>query len=121
MSRNGRPVVDNGVDIATASATDRGLSSGVAGVSAAARHADGLALPVPPEWLDALAGLVAERLRLLGEPVSPWMTRAQAADYLSVSLARLEKDRTVPAHRWEGRVLYHRGELDEWLLGMGAR
>jgi hypothetical protein len=121
MSRNGRPVVDNGVDITSGTAADRGLSSGVAGVSAAARHVDGLALPVPPEWLDALAHLVARRLQLHAEPVSPWMTRAQAADYLSVSVARLEKDRTVPAHRWAGRVLYHRDELDEWLLRMGSR
>ena len=46
---------------------------------------------------------------------SPWLTRQQAADYLSVPVSRLEKDRSVPAHRWDGRVMYHRGELDTWL------
>ncbi len=43
------------------------------------------------------------------------MTRAEAADYLRVPLSRLEKDRTVPTHRWDGRVLYARHELDAWL------
>lgn len=78
-------------------------------------------LPVPDEWLDELAARVAERLAGTVSSASPWMDRRAAAAYLDVSVARLEKDRTVPCHRWEGRVLYHRAELDEWLLAMGAR
>jgi hypothetical protein len=35
-----------------------------------------------------------------------------------VPLSRVEKDRTIPAHRWRGRVLYHADEVDEWLLSM---
>lgn len=81
----------------------------------------GLALTVPAEWLDALADLVADRLSVAGDGVSPWLDRPGAAGYLGVTLSRLEKDRTVPCHRWDGRVLYHRGELDGWLLGMGPR
>jgi hypothetical protein len=73
-------------------------------------------LPVPPEWLDALAELVAERLRdELPERSSPWLTRPLLAARLGVPLSRIEKDRTIPCHRWEGRVLYHVGEVDEWL------
>jgi len=48
------------------------------------------------------------------------MRRAQAAKYLGVPVSRLEKDRRMPSDRWEGRVMYHRGELDEDLLGFGS-
>ena len=78
-------------------------------------------LPLPVEWLDALAELVADRLSGVPAGSSPWLDRKAAAIYLGVSVSRLEKDRTVPSHRWEGRVLYHRVELDEWLLAMGPR
>ena len=81
----------------------------------------GHSLPLPAEWLEALAELVAERLSGATAGVSPWLDRKAAAGYLGVSVSRLEKDRTVPSHRWEGRVLYHRLELDEWLLAMGPR
>lgn len=81
----------------------------------------GYSLPVPAEWLDQLADLVADRLSSKQTSGSPWLDRKQAADYLGVPVSRLEKDRTVPCHHWEGRVLYHRAELDEWLLAMAAR
>jgi excisionase family DNA binding protein len=51
----------------------------------------------------------------LGREQSPWLTRKQAAAYLSLPLSRLEKDRRIPCHREGRRVLYHRGELDQWL------
>lgn len=75
-------------------------------------------LTLPPEWLAALVDAVADRVRaqIESRDRSPWLTRAAAAEYLSVPVSRLEKDRTVPCHRWEGRVLYNRDELDEWLL-----
>lgn len=70
---------------------------------------------------DAIVAAVRERLAgELGE-ASPWMTRAQAAEYLQVPVSRLEKDRRVPCHRWDGRVMYHRAELDSFILEMGAR
>jgi hypothetical protein len=74
---------------------------------------------IPDELVDAVVERVLERLNGSGGG-SPWLTRAQAAEYLGVPVSRLEKDRTVPAHRWEGRVLYHRGELDEFLLAQEA-
>jgi hypothetical protein len=48
------------------------------------------------------------------------LTRAQAAAYLNVPTSRLEKDRTVPAHRWDGRILYNRAELDAWLTELSS-
>ena len=64
---------------------------------------DGLTLEISPQSLDAIAEKVAA---ILGErsngDSSPWLTRSGAAAYLGVSLSRLEKDRTVPAHGWAG-------------------
>jgi hypothetical protein len=68
--------------------------------------------------LEQIAQRVAELLRK-SDSASPWMNRRQAADYLGLPLSRLEKDRRIPCHKDEGRVLYHRGELDEYLLGLG--
>jgi hypothetical protein len=82
----------------------------------------GWSLPVPNEWLDVLADAVAQRLGdAQSEHSSPWLTRQQLADRLGVPLSRIEKDRTIPCHRWEGRVLYHRDEVDQWLLDKGPR
>jgi hypothetical protein len=77
-------------------------------------------LPFPEPWLKVLVDAVVEHLSAvdLAQPV--WMTREQAAEYLSVPKSRLEKDKSVPAHRWDGRVLYNRPELDEWLLAQAV-
>lgn len=51
-------------------------------------------LPLPAEWLDALASRVADVLaeRLaLESGRSPWLTRAAAADYLGIPSARLDE------------------------------
>ncbi len=76
-----------------------------------------LAITLPPEALEAIAeraaALVLDRL---GCESSPWLTRSEAARYLSLPLSRLEKDRRIPCHREGRRVLYHRAELDAWLL-----
>jgi hypothetical protein len=75
-----------------------------------------LSLPLPAEWLEQLAVAVSDRLQgRLDERASPWLTRQAAADYLGVPVSRLEKDRTVPCRRWDGRVLYDRVELDEFV------
>jgi hypothetical protein len=76
---------------------------------------DGIALVLPPAVLEQLVEQVAERVRAELAESSPWLTRVEAAKYLRVPLSRLEKDRTVPSHRWDGRVLYNRSELDDWL------
>ena len=81
-----------------------------------------VALPIPQEWVDTIAAAVLEQIDGAGSVGgSPWMTRARAAEYLDVPVSRLDKDRTVPAHRWDGRVLYHRAELDAHLLGLSDR
>lgn len=76
-------------------------------------------IALPAEVVDLIveraATLVAER----AEQGSPWLTRKAAAEYLGVPTSRLEKDRTVPCHRDNGRVLYHRDELDEHFLSLG--
>jgi hypothetical protein len=76
-------------------------------------------LTLSGESFEAIVNAVVERLGAeIGS--SPWLTRAAAAEYLGVPVSRLEKDRRVPSHAWEGRVMYHRGELDEYLLGFGG-
>ncbi|HSC50119.1 MAG TPA: helix-turn-helix domain-containing protein [Gaiellaceae bacterium] len=68
----------------------------------------------PPPDLDALAAALAERLRL-SEP-SPWMTTAEAADYMRVSVRWLRQHlQQVPHSKVEGRLFFSRRELDAWL------
>jgi excisionase family DNA binding protein len=78
-----------------------------------------LALTVPPELVEAIATRAAELAleRLGGQNGSPWMTRAEAADYLGLPLSRLEKDRTIPVHKDGRRCLYHRASLDAHFRG----
>jgi hypothetical protein len=59
-----------------------------------------------------VADLVVARL---DAGTTPWLTRVQAAEYLAIPASRLEKDKRVPCHRWSGRVLYHRDELDDFV------
>lgn len=81
---------------------------------------DRLATCLGPELLDALDAhvidLVAEA-SAQANGAAGWLDRKAAAAYLGVPLSRLEKARDVPAHRWDGRVLYSRAELDEWMRG----
>jgi len=76
---------------------------------------DALHLMLPPDTLEHLITEITARVQAELTATSPWMTRAEAADYLRVPISRLEKDRTVPAHRWDGRILYSRPELDKWM------
>lgn len=69
---------------------------------------------LPDEFIEQVAQRVAAILAER-DTGSPWMSRAQAAEYMAVPLSRLEKDKTVPCHRWDGRLLYDRRELDEFL------
>jgi excisionase family DNA binding protein len=90
-------------------------------VTAMQRRAEGLTLSIPADALEAIAQRTAEIMdERAGNEQSPWLTRSEAAEYLAVPLSRLEKDRTLPSHRWGGRVLYHRQELDEYVLGLEA-
>lgn len=74
-----------------------------------------LSLALPYELVEAIAARAAELvLEQLGNG-SPWMDRAAAARYLSLPVSRLEKDKAIPCHREERRVLYNREELDTYL------
>jgi excisionase family DNA binding protein len=77
--------------------------------------------------LDDLVERVARRLLELapqhgGEGAavgrSPWMAVERAAAYLDLPkqrLYRLTASGEIPHYKQEGRLLFHSGELDEWL------
>ncbi len=85
--------------------------------------------------LDELAERVAKRLDGLEREreqaatdgaVSPWMAIECAAAYLDLPkqrLYRLTAAGEIPHYKQEGRLLFHRGELDAWLgrFGEGER
>jgi hypothetical protein len=75
-----------------------------------------LSLPesVVNEIAERAAQLAVERIG------SRWMSRRQAADYLGVPVSRLEKDKSVPVSKWDGRCFYDRLELDEFLQAKGS-
>jgi hypothetical protein len=83
------------------------------------RGGDGFLLSLHPATIDQLVELVAARVQE-SQTLSPWMTRPEAAAYLRWPVSRLEKRRDVPHVRDEGRVMYHRDRLDEWLLREAA-
>lgn len=76
-------------------------------------------IALPAEVVDLIVQRTAEVLAERAEQASPWLTRKAAAAYLGVPTSRLEKDRTIPCHRDNGRVLYHRAELDDHFLALG--
>jgi excisionase family DNA binding protein len=73
--------------------------------------------------LDALAERFARRLLELEREQtqdggSPWMAIEAAAAYLDFPrqrLYRLTASGEIPHYKQEGRLLFHRGELDAWL------
>jgi excisionase family DNA binding protein len=84
--------------------------------------------------LDELAERIAGRLVQLEreqgwatkEGESPWMAIERAAAYLDLPkqrLYRLTASGEIPHYKQEGRLLFHRGELDAWLgrFGQGER
>jgi excisionase family DNA binding protein len=78
--------------------------------------------------LDLLADKVAQRLLAATQPAtggdagetgpSPWLNVASAAAYLDWPRQRLYKltaQGAIPHYKQEGRLLFHRQELDHWL------
>ena len=64
--------------------------------------------------LDALAQALAERLQLSN--ASPWMSTAEAAEYMRVSIRWLRQHlHQIPHSKVEGRLFFSRHELDSWL------
>jgi excisionase family DNA binding protein len=79
------------------------------------------------QLLDELADRVARRMVALDREhsgasenaaSSPWMAIERAAAYLDLPkqrLYRLTAGGEIPHYKQEGRLLFHRGELDAWL------
>lgn len=71
--------------------------------------------------VERMAQRVVELLRDAqpgAEAQFPWMGIAKAADYLDWPRQRLYKltaSGAIPHYKQEGRLLFHRGELDRWL------
>ena len=64
--------------------------------------------------VDALAVALAERLHV--QNGSPWMSTAEAAEYMRVSVRWLRQHlHQVPHSKVEGRLFFSRTELDSWL------
>jgi excisionase family DNA binding protein len=87
-----------------------------------------LALNVPPELVDALAGRVVELLAergALGAPVTAegWIGVDEAAAYIGKPRSRLYDlaERGALRHGRDGRsLLFRRSDLDAYLLGEGG-
>lgn len=84
----------------------------------------------PPleQFAEQLADLIARRLHALHvergsldvptDHRSPWLSADKAALYLDWSKQRLYKltaSGAIPHYKHEGRLLFHRGELDRWM------
>ena len=64
--------------------------------------------------LDTLATALAERLQLSRS--SPWMSTAEAAEYMRVSIRWLRQHlHQIPHSKVEGRLFCSSKELDAWL------
>jgi excisionase family DNA binding protein len=74
-----------------------------------------------PEAVARFAERVADSL---AERRSPWMTAAQAAEYIAAPKSRVRKLTStgdLPSHQDGSRRLYRRDELDEFIRGGGAK
>lgn len=82
---------------------------------------DHLTIPLPPELVEQIAQRAAEIvLDRIGAQngSSPWLTASEAAEYLRWPVKRiynLSAAGAIPHRKQEGRVLFHRVELDTWL------
>ena len=84
----------------------------------------GLALAVPPEFVEAVAqraaALVADRLQ---QRTAPYLDVAGAAAYLACPRSRiysLVSAGRIPVRRDGSRLLFRAAELDDWLDGGGG-
>lgn len=86
-----------------------------------------LSLTLPPEILEAIAERVAELLAdrvATPAPVSPFMTVAEAAEYLRCKRQRVDdllSSGRLTRHKDGSRTLVSRAELDAYLLPNGSR
>lgn len=61
------------------------------------------------------AAMIAEEMHRLTHYEEPYITRKDAAAYLSVSESFLAKNLTIPSYRFLGNVRYRKSELDKWV------
>lgn len=83
----------------------------------------GIDLHLDDDGVERLAAAIARRLQSAADPVSPWLTADQAAQYIGAPISRIRQltmGDEIPVHRDGRRVLYHRDELDRWLLDGAA-
>ncbi len=85
-----------------------------------------ITLVLDDDAVDALTRVVEQRLsEVRDEPRrSPWLTAAEAAEYLRCPVSRVRKltmTRELPSHRDGRRVLYNAAELDEFIRRGGAK
>jgi excisionase family DNA binding protein len=65
-----------------------------------------------------LAAELQQLLSTAASEASPWLNIDSAADYLDLPKARLYKltaQGAIPHYKQEGRLLFHRQELDDWV------
>jgi excisionase family DNA binding protein len=77
------------------------------------------------QLVDAIATAVSERISTelpdapaTTTPASPWMSADAAAACLDIPKARLYKltaQGAIPHYKQDGRLFFHRQELDEWM------
>jgi hypothetical protein len=80
-----------------------------------------LTLAMPETLIAELAHAIASELRAVGanpSPSTPWVSgTAGLAEYLGWPTGRAEKyARRIPHHLVGARLMYHRDEVDEWVL-----
>ncbi|MBA2643148.1 MAG: helix-turn-helix domain-containing protein [Actinobacteria bacterium] len=81
-----------------------------------------IVLSVPESVIEAIADRVATivvaEIMSTTTTVTPYMTVAEAAEYLRWSknaIYKLTAARAIPHHKHGGRILFRRDVLDEWL------
>ena len=81
----------------------------------------GITWSLPVELIDAIADRVATIVTAeinSTTTATPYMTVVEAAEYLRWSKERIYKltaARAIPHHKHEGRLLFRRDALDDWL------
>lgn len=81
-------------------------------------------LALPDSVIEDIAVRAAQRaVEQQTSSLSPWLTAAEAADYLRCGIQRIRKLTMLGelhCHRDGRRVLYHREDLDKFVLAGGA-
>ncbi len=83
-------------------------------------------IQLPDDLIEQIAELIANKLTgTLSQPTppTPWLTPDAAALHLGCGKRRiydLVADDRIPVHREGNRLLFHRDELDDWIVSGAA-